>query len=121
MSSDRPHPPPHPGRAHLHSVPEPEQSDQQRVHLGAQLRVARQAKNLTQEQAAAVAGLTRNAIANLEKSAFPDPKLSTLLRLMRAYDLGSIEHLLGPVPSNELGKVWAAQDWQPAPAAQPRL
>lgn len=64
------------------------------------------------EQAAAAAGLTRNTIGNLEGVKFPDPKLSTLLRLMRAYGLNSLEELLGPVPSARLAAAWEEVGWE---------
>jgi DNA-binding XRE family transcriptional regulator len=66
------------------------------------------------EQAAATAGLTRNTIGNLENARFPDPKLSTLLRLMRAYDLRSLEELLGTVPSTLLAAAWEQDGWENA-------
>lgn len=74
---------------------------------------------MTQEQAAQAAGITRNVIVTLEGSRFSDTKLSTLLRLMRAYELGSIEDLLGPLPSSRLAAAWDAQGWQAARDAQP--
>lgn len=106
-------------RAVLRSVPDADPGDQLRVQLGPQLRAARLAAGLTQEQAAREAELTRNAIASLERSTFPDPRLSTLLRLMRAYGLGSIEELLGPTPSERLATAWHAEGWQVARDVQP--
>jgi transcriptional regulator with XRE-family HTH domain len=105
-------------RAVLHSVPDADPGDQLRVQLGPRLRTARREAGLTQEQAAQKAGLTRNAIASLERSTFPDPRLSTLLRLMRTYGLGSIEELLGPTPSERLATAWRARGWQVARDAQ---
>lgn len=99
------------GRPVLRSVPAPVSGSEQRVHLGRRLRAARQATGLTMEQAAAAAGLTRNTIGSLENARFPDPKLSTLLRLMRAYDLSSLEELLGPVPSARLAAAWEQEGW----------
>jgi transcriptional regulator with XRE-family HTH domain len=98
----------------LRSVSNPEPGSEQRVHLGSRLRIARQATGLTMEQAAAAAGLTRNTIGNLENARFPDPKLSTLLRLMRAYDLRSLEELLGAVPSALLAAAWEQEGWENA-------
>jgi len=82
------------------------------VHLGAVLRRHRIVRNLTQSEAAIAAGLTRNSIASLEKSARPDPHLSTLLALMSAYGLGSIEELLGEVPSFRLQELWERDGWR---------
>lgn len=82
------------------------------VHIGASLRARRQASNLTQERAAVLAGLTRGAVAKLEASELPDPHLSTLLALMRVYGLGSIEELLGRIPSAEIARYWESQRWQ---------
>jgi transcriptional regulator with XRE-family HTH domain len=103
-----------PGRPQLRSVPGPEPGDEVRVHLGERLRAVRKQTGLTQEKAAAVAGMTRNAIAELEKARFPNPKLSTLLRLMRTYKLRSLEELLGPVPSARLAEAWEEEGWETA-------
>ncbi|WP_422743594.1 helix-turn-helix transcriptional regulator [Mycobacterium sp. WMMD1722] len=86
------------GRAALRLV-----SDvQSTIHLGQSLRARREAMGLTQEQAAAEARITRGALAALEKRALPNPSLRTLLSLMRAYKLDSIEALLGSTPSAQL-------------------
>jgi transcriptional regulator with XRE-family HTH domain len=82
------------------------------VHLGEWLRVVREASGLTQEKAAVAAGLTRNTLVSIEGSRFPDPKLSTLLRLMRTYGLGSLEELLGPPAGALLAEAWEAEGWQ---------
>ena len=111
--------PPGTRRTVLRSVPDPDPGGQLKVHLGLRLRAARQAAGLTQEQAAARAGITRNVIVTLEGSRFSDAKLSTLLRLMRAYELGSIEELLGPLPSSRLAAAWEAEGWLGARGAQP--
>jgi DNA-binding XRE family transcriptional regulator len=102
------------GRPQLRSVPDLGPGDQLRIHLGERLRAVRQESRLTQEKAAAAAGLTRNAIADLEKTRFPNPKLSTLLRLMRAYELRSLEELLGPVPNARLAAAWEEEGWETA-------
>jgi transcriptional regulator with XRE-family HTH domain len=82
------------------------------VHLGERLREVRNQSGLTQEKAAGAAGITRNRLADLEKARFPNPTLSTLLRLMRAYNLRSIEELLGPVPSARLAAAWEEEEWE---------
>jgi transcriptional regulator with XRE-family HTH domain len=84
-------------------------NEQSTIHLGNVFRSCRTRAELTQEQAANRAGITRNALAALEKKALPNPSLKTLLSLMRAYDLDSIEVLLGPVPSRLLAAAWLAQ------------
>jgi transcriptional regulator with XRE-family HTH domain len=96
----------------LHSVPAPGSTAPANIHLGQQLRAARNAAGLTMEKAAVAAGLTRNTIGTLEGAKFPDPKLSTLLRLMRTYDLRSVEELLGPVPSAQLAAAWESEGWE---------
>jgi DNA-binding XRE family transcriptional regulator len=96
----------------LRSVPDPD--DQLTVHLGQRLRSIRDAAGMTQETAANSAGLTRNTLASLEKHPFSDPKLSTLLRLMRVYQLGSLEELLGPLPGARLAAALEAEGWQSA-------
>ena len=69
---------------------------------------------LTQEQAAVYAGLTRKSIARLENARFPNPHLSTLLRLMTTYNIGSLEELLGTTPSARLAEAWEEKDWEAA-------
>ena len=103
-----------PGRPLLRSVPDHEPADQASVHLGQRLRAARIAKGLTMEKAAVAAGLTRTTIGNLEGARFPDPRLSTLLRLMRVYELGSLEELLGSLPSARLAAAWEGEGWDSA-------
>jgi len=98
-------------RPPLHSVPDLDATDQLRVHLGERLRAVRKQSRLTQEQAAVASGITRTTIAELEKARFPNPKLSTLLRLMRTYELRSLEELLGPVPSARLAAAWEEEGW----------
>ena len=98
-------------RPPLHVVPDLP-SDQPGVHLGDRLRAARELAELSQEKAAVASGITRNTLASLEKARFANPKLSTLLRLMRTYKLSSIEELLGPVPSARLAAAWEAEEWK---------
>jgi transcriptional regulator with XRE-family HTH domain len=69
------------------------------VHIGDALRARRDAAGLTQEGAAARAGITRNALAALEKQQFPNPALRTVLALMQAYELDTVEALFGTTPS----------------------
>jgi DNA-binding XRE family transcriptional regulator len=90
------------------------------VHLGDRLREVREECGLTQEQAAVAAGLTRNALVSLENRRFPDPYLSTLLRLMRVYNLTTIEQLLGPIPSRLLASSWEAEGWRGTRQARTR-
>ncbi len=85
--------------------------DQSTVHVGMALKRRREAADLTQEQAAAKAGITRNALSALEKKQYPDPHLSTLLALMLTYEAQSIEALLGPVPSQLIAGQWQAHGW----------
>ena len=75
------------------------------VHIGQTLRARRRAAGLTQKQAAARANITRNALAALEGNPLPNPRLSTLLGLMRAYRLDSVEALLGSLPSATVASV----------------
>ena len=61
---------------------------------GAELRIARQARGFSQEQLAAIAGVTRQGISALE-SGRSDPSLRVALALARALGL-SVEELFGP-------------------------
>jgi transcriptional regulator with XRE-family HTH domain len=98
------------GRPPLHVVSDLD-GTQPQVHLGERLRAVRTRAGLTQEKAAVASGITRNHLAQLEKSRFPNPGLQTLLRLMRTYGLRSIEELFGPVPSSKLATAWEAEEW----------
>lgn len=98
-------------RPPLHIVPDLS-GDQPGVHLGERLRAVRELAGLTQEKAAVASGITRNTLASLEKARFANPKLSTLLRLMKTYKLRSIEELLGPVPSARLAAAWETEEWR---------
>lgn len=84
-------------------------ADQSTVHIGRVLRDRRRAAHLTQEQAAGQAGITRNALAALEKKMLPNPSLRTLLSLMRVYGSDSLDALLGPMPSWSIAIAWDAQ------------
>lgn len=82
-------------------------SAQSAVHIGMVFKRHRQLAGMTQEQAASKSGLTRNTIIALERARFPDPHLSTMLALVEAYGLGSLEQLLGDLPSPlRLRRVW---------------
>ena len=109
--NERPTGPQRRGRPPLRAVPDLDASAHLRVHLGERLRAVRNQRGLTQEKAAVQAGITRGRLADLEKARFPNPTLSTLLRLMRTYELRSVEELLGPIPSTRLAAAWEAEGW----------
>lgn len=88
-----------------------QQEAQSTPHVGQHLRLLRRNVGLTQEQAAARAGLTRNTIADLERRAFPNPHLDVLLALMEVYEVGSIEELLGSTPSQVVARAWRDRNW----------
>ena len=96
-------------RNHLRAV-KTHADAQPTVHMGEVLRAHREAAGLTQEVAGAMAGLTRNTIRALEREEFSDPHLGTMLRLMRAYGLASLEELLGIFPSQRLAIQRDAED-----------
>ncbi len=101
-------------RPPLRSVPDPISGSQPRMDLGERLRHFRIKSRLSQEQAAVYAGLTRKSIARLENARFPNPHLSTLLRLMTTYDVSSLEELLGTTPSARLATAWEEEGWDAA-------
>lgn len=103
---------PNRGRPALRAVPDP--GSRPRMHLGERLRDFRIRRGLSQEQAAVYAGLTRKSIARLENLRFPNPHLSTLLRLMMTYDVNSLEELLGTTPSARLAAEWGEEGWAAA-------
>ena len=61
---------------------------------GAQLRLARQARGLSQQQLAGVAGVTRQAVSAVE-SGHSDPSLRVALALAGALGM-TVEELFGP-------------------------
>jgi DNA-binding XRE family transcriptional regulator len=105
---------PNRGRPPLRSVPDLGPGSQSRTHIGERLRDFRIKSRLSQEQAAAYAGLTRKSIARLENARFPNPHLSTLLRLMTTYHVSSLEELLGTTPSARLAAAWKEEGWDAA-------
>lgn len=113
--NDRPTGGPGRGRPALRSVPDP--GSRPPVHYGDRLRDLRIKSELTQEQAAVYAGLTRKTIARLENARFPNPQLSTLLRLMKTYNASSLEELLGTSQSAQLAEAWAEEGWEAAQEA----
>lgn len=78
------------------------------VHLGDHLRDLRKAEGWSIEAAASKAGLSANTLANIERSAFPNPTLSTLLALVEIYRLRSVEELFGRLPSRVVLAHWVA-------------
>src|SRR5690349_22189163 len=71
---------------------------------GTRLRLARQARGLSQQQLAGVAGVTRQAVSAVE-SGHSDPSLRVALGLARALGM-TVEELFGP---GELGDPVLAQ------------
>lgn len=62
------------------------------LRLGRNLRELRRMRGLTQDQLAALTGLTRNTISNIERNlgnsgTAGDPRMSTVYRLARALDI----------------------------------
>lgn len=95
----------------LRSVPTSGSAEQSTIHIGHRMRACREAKGLTQEAAAAEAGITRNALGKIESRQFPNPTLQTMLALMQVYGLRSLEELLGPLPSYRLANDWQRSGW----------
>ncbi len=84
----------------------PEELDYMRVRraLAARMRELRRVgtdAELPQREAARRAGIDQSYWTRLE-GARCDPSLSSMLKIQRAFDLDSIEALLGPTPSQLL-------------------
>lgn len=63
--------------------------------IGARLRALREGRGLSQDRAAARAGLARSTVSEAERGR--NPTLHTLVRLLRVYDdLAGLEALLPP-------------------------
>jgi transcriptional regulator with XRE-family HTH domain len=71
--------------------------DRHGTGIGVGLRMARQARGLTQQQLAAMAGMARQTISMIE-SGLSDPSLRNALALARALEM-TAEELFGPVSS----------------------
>lgn len=99
------------GMARLHAVQDGKYA-QQTVHIGHAIRARREMVGLTQERAAALAGITRNALRDIEGKPLPNPTLSTLLSLMRVYRLQCLDELLGPTAAEVAGEAWSAVGWE---------
>ena len=83
---------------------------------GARLRLARQARGLSQQQLAGVAGVTRQAVSAVE-SGHSDPSLRVALGLARALGV-TVEELFGP---GELGDPVLARPVAPVSAPGSRV
>lgn len=66
-----------------------------RQELGAGVRRARKTRHLTLEALAEKCGMSSGTIGMLERGEMQDPPLGTVLRVMHALDLDSIEQMLG--------------------------
>lgn len=75
-----------------------------RSPMGERLRSLRQQRGLTIERAAAKAGITSNTLMKLETATQPNPRLSSLLNLMHAYGLQSLDALIGPPAAVRIGR-----------------
>jgi transcriptional regulator with XRE-family HTH domain len=67
--------------------------------LGSRLREYREARGLSLRELANLTGIGRSRLQQLESSDAPNPTLSALLALQHAFDLASVEALLGDLPS----------------------
>lgn len=85
---------------------------QSTVHIGAAVKARREAVGLTQERAAALAGITRNALMSIEHQALPNSTLSTLLSLMRVYGLRTLDELIGVTAAEAAAETWSAREWE---------
>jgi transcriptional regulator with XRE-family HTH domain len=72
---------------------------------------------MTQEGLAHKTGLSASYISALEKGVQHQPSLATMLALREALDLGSIEELLGPLPSHGYRPTRPARSPKKAPHA----
>lgn len=91
----------------------PGADEEPRGRDGTRLRLARLAQGLSQQDLAAVAGVTRQAVAGVEAGRW-DPSLRVALALARALDIG-VEDLFGPTA--ELASVETSM-LAPAPLGQ---
>lgn len=72
-----------------------------RARVGARIRALRGKRSL--EDIAEAAGVSGGTLGAIERGE-TDPRLGTLLRLLPALGLGSIEELIGPLPAATLAE-----------------
>src|SRR5437660_1429729 len=87
-------------KSHHRSPPRPSRGAQAlplevRRALGARVRGLRRAKGLSLEQVAALMEVSAGTLGGLERGKMMNPPLGTVLRLMAALDVPSIELLFG--------------------------
>lgn len=67
----------------------------------AELRLAQQPSAISQRELASRSGLSPATVSQIERGQH-EPRLGTLLALSEALQIGSVEELLGPMPSSAL-------------------
>jgi len=75
----------------------------QSAHLGTRLKQLREDAGLTLRQLEHETGVARSWLSKMEADPSPNPSLSVLLALQRAFKLNTIEALLGDLPSELSG------------------
>ncbi len=73
----------------------------QTEQFGQRLRALREGRRWSTRELASRAGIANGAVSQLE-SGTTSPRLTTMLALVRAFELRSIEELLGPLPTGLL-------------------
>ena len=67
--------------------------------LGGRFRWLRAERSLSQVEALTGKAISASRLQQLEAARLPNPSLTALLAMQRAYGCGSLEELLGPLPS----------------------
>lgn len=69
------------------------------VYFGARLSRLRKAAGMSARDLGSRTGISHSYLSRLERERSANPTLDTMLALQRAFGLGSLDELLGPMPS----------------------
>ena len=73
----------------------------QQTELASRLKQLREARGMSQQVLAITAGLSVSIVARMEQGVKEDPRLSTLLKLAQALDVGVGDLLMTPRPKRK--------------------
>lgn len=83
-------------------------------HIGERIRALRERRGLTLRDLESLSGVGRSRLSQIESAAAPNPSLSTLLALQDAFQLDTIESLLGDLPSGSARRAYPRSEQETA-------
>lgn len=101
----------------MHNISDRTATDREVLELiGGRLAALREARGLTQSEAAERAGLGRNTLYNAEKGG--NPTLLTLVRLLRIYgQMAALENFIPPLEISPMARLKARKEKSSGPAS----